>query len=153
MDKEKEKEKEKQELNKEITDPVEEKKERKRELERELKKAEGRAKKRKLIPPFVMLLAGAVAGIAMFALHYRAKDRFFLILFCVLLVFYIAGGLFKWMLDRFERQIDDKRREEVKAIEEEINEAKIKQAAEAEAAAKAKVEKKKKEYADEELLF
>lgn len=93
-----------------ITDIAELEREKERERIEEEKKAEIRAKKRKLIPPFVMLLAGAVTSITMYVLHYKAKDML-LILLCVLLVFYVAGELVKWMFDRFEAQIDEMRRE------------------------------------------
>lgn len=59
--------------------------------------------KRKLIPPFWMLLAGAVSSIVMFSLHYETKNML-VILFGILIGFYIIGCLFKWMLDLFERQ-------------------------------------------------
>lgn len=97
----------------EIIDP--EKKRIRKEEEREALK---RAKKRKLIPPFIMLFAGAVISIAMFAQHYNTKDML-LILLCVLVVFYIAGELIKWMFDRFEAQIEEARLEEGEVIEKE----------------------------------
>lgn len=59
--------------------------------------------KRKLIPPFWMLLAGAVSSVIMFALHYETKSML-MILIGVLIGFYIIGCLFKWMLDLFEKQ-------------------------------------------------
>lgn len=93
-----------------ITDIAQLERERERKRIEEEKKAEIRAKKRKLIPPFVMLFAGAVTSITMYVLHYKAKDML-VILLCVLLAFYVAGELLKWMLDRFEAQIDEKRRE------------------------------------------
>lgn len=59
--------------------------------------------KRKLIPPFWMLLAGAVSSIVMCILHYEMKNML-MILIGVLIVFYILGCLFKKMLDIFEAQ-------------------------------------------------
>lgn len=59
--------------------------------------------KRKLIPPFLMLFAGAVSSIIMFSMHYDTK-KMLAILFAVLIAFYIIGCLFKLMLDIFERQ-------------------------------------------------
>lgn len=97
----------------EIIDP--EKKRIRKEEEREALK---RAKKRKLIPPFVMLSAGAVISIYMFAQRYNMKDML-IILLCVLVVFYIAGELIKWMFDRFEAQIEEARLEEGEVIEKE----------------------------------
>lgn len=93
-----------------ITDIAELEREKERERELEQKKAAIRAKKRKLIPPFVMLLAGAIVSITMFVLHYKTKDML-IILLCVLLAFYIIGEVFKWMLDRFEAQIEKERSE------------------------------------------
>lgn len=97
----------------EIIDP--EKKKIRMEEEKEALK---RAKKRKLIPPFVMLSAGAIISIAMFVMHYKTKDML-MILLCVLVVFYIAGELIKWMFDRFEAQIEEARLEEGEVIEKE----------------------------------
>lgn len=102
-----------------ITDIVDTDKERQREQEQ--KEAAKRAKKRRLIPPFVMLLAGAVTSITMYVLHYNIKDML-VILFWVLLGFYVAGDLIKWMFDRFEAQIEQKRMEEGEVIEKELAE-------------------------------
>lgn len=92
--------------------------EKKKIREEEEKEALRSAKKRKLIPPFVMLSAGAVISITMFVLHYDVKDML-IILLCVLIAFYIAGELVKWMFDRFEAQIVEKRLEEGEVIEKE----------------------------------
>ncbi|MDE7282754.1 MAG: hypothetical protein K2N85_04110 [Lachnospiraceae bacterium] len=97
----------------EIIDP-----EKKRIRLEEEKEALKRAKKRKLIPPFVMLSAGAIISIAMFVMRYKTKDML-VILLCVLVVFYIAGELIKWMFDRFEAQIEEARLEEGEVIEKE----------------------------------
>lgn len=97
----------------EIIDP-----EKKKVRVEEEKEALIRAKKRKLIPPFVMLSAGAIISIAMFVMHYKTKDML-MILLCVLVVFYIAGELIKWMFDRFEAQIEEARLEEGEVIEKE----------------------------------
>lgn len=104
-----------------LTELADEDKEKKKEREQEQKEAARRAKKRKLIPPFVMLFAGAVTSIAMYILHYNVKDMLVILLF-VLIAFYIAGGLIKWMLDRFEVQIEQKRMEEGEVIEKELTE-------------------------------
>ena len=93
-----------------ITDIAELEREKARERELEEKKAAIRAKKRKMIPPFVMLFAGAVTSITMFMLHYKSKDML-VILLLVLIAFFIAGEVLKWMLDRFEAQIEKERRE------------------------------------------
>lgn len=115
MEKEKKDQEEKEE-EKFITDIAELEKEKERERKIERKKALARAKKRRLIPPFVMLLAGAVTSITMFALHYSSKDMLITLLW-VLIVFYIAGEVLKWMLDRFEAQIEKVRMEEGEVYE------------------------------------
>ncbi|MDE6750891.1 MAG: hypothetical protein K2K21_17775 [Lachnospiraceae bacterium] len=97
----------------EIIDP--EKKKIREEREKEALK---RAKRRKVIPPFIMLSAGAIVSIVMFVLRYQLKDML-IILLCVLVVFYIAGELIKWMFDRFEAQIEEARLEEGEVIEKE----------------------------------
>lgn len=109
-------EKEKQEY---ITDNVEIEIEKQKQREQEQKEAAKRAKKRKLIPPFVMLFAGAVTSITMYVLHYNMKDMLSVLIW-VLLGFYMAGELIKWMLDKFEAQIEQKRMEEGEVIEKEL---------------------------------
>ena len=117
MDKEEQQEQEQQQEQQEfITDYAELKREKERERALEEKKAEIRAKKRKLIPPFVMLLAGAIVSITMFVLHYKSKDML-VILLCVLLAFYVAGEILKYMLDRFEADAEARRREEGEVFE------------------------------------
>lgn len=86
---------------------------------REAHEREFRAKKRRLIPPFVMLLAGAVTSITMRVLHYDMKSTL-IILLCVLLGFYIAGCLAKHMLDQFESQIEQAGMDEGEVIEKEL---------------------------------
>lgn len=94
---------------------------RKAREEREAKEREFHAKKRRLIPPFVMLLAGAITSITMRVLHYEMKTML-IILLCVLVGFYIAGCVIKEMLDRFERQIEEAGMEEGEVIEKELAE-------------------------------
>ena len=96
-------------------------KERKAREEREAKEREFRAKKRRLIPPFVMLSAGAITSITMRILHYETKDML-IILLCVLVGFYIAGCVLQYMLDRFEKQIEEANMEEGEVIEKELAE-------------------------------
>lgn len=105
-----------------ITDIAQDDKEKEREREKEQQRAEERAKKRKLIPPFIMLLAGAIVSITMFVSHYKLKDML-IILLCVLIVFYMAGEVIKWMLDRFEAQIEEARMDEGEVIEKEPDDA------------------------------
>ena len=96
-------------------------KEREYREEREAEERERRAKKRRLIPPFVMLSAGAVVSITMRILHYEMKTML-IILLCVLVGFYIAGSVIKYMLDRFEKQIEEASMEEGEVIEKELAE-------------------------------
>lgn len=100
---------------------AETRKEREAREEREAKEREFRAKKRRLIPPFVMLLAGAITSITMRILHYETKTML-IILLCVLIGFYIAGSVIKYMLDRFEKQIEEAYMEEGEVIEKELAE-------------------------------
>lgn len=88
---------------------------------REEEERQARARKRRLIPPFVMLFAGAVVSITMRILHYETKTML-IILLCVLLVFYFAGCVLKTMLDRFERQIEEAHMEEGEVIEKDPSE-------------------------------
>lgn len=88
---------------------------------REEEERQERAKKRRLIPPFVMLFAGAVTSITMRVLHYETKTML-IILLCVLVGFYFAGCVLKTMLDRFERQIEEAHMEEGEVIEKEPSE-------------------------------
>lgn len=101
--------------------------------QREAEEREAKARKRKLIPPFVMLFAGAVTSITMRVLHYEMKTML-IVLLCVLLGFYIAGCVLKTMLDRFERQIEEEAMEKGEVIEKDI--------AEEEAARNAKMNEK-----------
>ena len=96
-------------------------KEREAREEREAKERELRAKKRRLIPPFVMLSAGAVVSITMRILHYETKTML-IILLCVLVGFYIAGSIIQYMLDSFEKQIEEANMEEGEVIEKELAE-------------------------------
>lgn len=84
---------------------------------KEAQEREARAKKRRLIPPFVMLFAGAVTSITMRLLHYEMKTML-IVLLCVLIGFYIAGSVLKYMLDKFERQIEEAAREDKEDLSE-----------------------------------
>ena len=106
---------------KDARDEAETQKEKKARKEREIKEREFRAKKRRLIPPFVMLSAGAVTSITMRVLHYETKTML-IILLCVLIGFYIAGSVIKYMLDLFEKQIEEAGMEEGEVIEKELAE-------------------------------
>lgn len=95
--------------------------ERKAREKREAQAREFRAKKRRLIPPFVMLLAGAAVSITMRVERYDTKSML-IILLCALIGFYIAGCIFKGMLDRFEHQVEEANMEEGEVIEKELAE-------------------------------
>lgn len=105
-----------------ITDIAESDIEKEKDRERELEAAKERARKRKLIPPFVMLLAGAIVSITMYILHYEVKFLL-IVLVCVLVVFYMLGDTLRWMLNRFEAQNEEARMEEGEVIEKELDEA------------------------------
>ncbi|NLL79774.1 MAG: hypothetical protein GX234_08305 [Clostridiales bacterium] len=74
--------------------------------------------KRKLIPPFVMLLAGAVSSIAMYIRHYELKN-FLVILLSVLVVSYIIGLLIKRVMDKIISSVLEKEAAEGEVIEKE----------------------------------
>lgn len=105
-----------------ITDIAETDIEKEKDRERELEAAKERARKRRLIPPFVMLLAGAIVSITMYILHYEVKILL-IVLVCVLVVFYMLGDTLRWMLNRFEAQNEEARMEEGEVIEKELDEA------------------------------
>jgi uncharacterized membrane protein len=60
-------------------------------------------KRKKLLAPFLMLLAGAVASIYMFVKGFEPQRMLGILLF-VLLLFYILGGIINYILTRFEEQ-------------------------------------------------
>ena len=64
-------------------------------------------KKKKLFAPFLMLLAGAVASIAMYCFHYTTAEML-PVLLIVLLVFYAAGSLIQKNVVSFMNQIREK---------------------------------------------
>ena len=88
---------------------------------REEEERTAKARKRKLIPPFVTLLAGAIVSITMRILHYETL-KMLIILLCVLLCFYFVGRVLQIMLDRFELQIQEAHMEEGEVIEKEPSE-------------------------------
>lgn len=59
--------------------------------------------KRKLIPPFVMLTAGAVTSILM-VIKGCELNEFLARLLAILMIFYVLGCLLKGILDRIDRQ-------------------------------------------------
>lgn len=74
-------------------------------------------KRLKMFPVFLMLVAGATTSIITYVLNYEGKTAL-LILLAVLLFFYVAGSMFKNMLIRFEKELQEKE-EERKYIDEE----------------------------------
>lgn len=78
-------------------------------------------KKRRLIPAFVTLLAGAIVSITMRVLHYELQKSL-IVLICVLAGFYFVGRILQIMLDRFEIQIYEAQLEEGEVIEKEPSE-------------------------------
>ena len=88
---------------------------------REEEERRAKARKRRLVPPFVMLLAGAVVSITMRMLHYELQTML-IVLLCVLLGFYFVGRILQIMLDRFEQQIQEAHMEEGEVIEKEPSE-------------------------------
>ena len=75
-----------------------------------------------------MLTAGAVTSITMRLLHYEMKTML-IVLLCVLLGFYMSGCVLKYMLDRFEHQIEEAAMEEGEVIEKELREEETAQGA------------------------
>lgn len=104
-----------------ITDIAETDIEKEKDREKEIEAAKERARKRRLIPPFVMLLAGAIVSITMYMLHYEVKTML-IVLVCVLVAFYMLGDTLRWMLNRFEAQNEEARMEEGEVIEKELDE-------------------------------
>ncbi len=78
------------------------------------------ARRRRLIPPFVMLLAGAVVSIAMRLFRYETRTML-IVLLIVLVVFYLVGEVIKYMLDQFEKQIEENKAREGEVIEKELS--------------------------------
>ena len=80
--------------------------------------------KRKLIPIFLMLVAGAVASIIAYIKDYELT-RMLWTLLAALIVFYLLGTALKKVLDLFDDQIqkaDEERRNEGSVIEKEVEE-------------------------------
>ena len=102
-------------------DEIETAAEREAREKREEEERQAKARKRRLIPTFVMLFAGAVVSITMRMLHYDLQTML-IVLLCVLLGFYFVGRILQIMLDRFEQQIQDAHMEEGEVIEKEPEE-------------------------------
>lgn len=88
---------------------------------REEAERQAKEKKRRLIPAFVMLLAGAIVSITMRFLHYELRTML-IVLLCVLVGFYFVGRILQIMLDRFEIQIYEAQMEEGEVFEKDPSE-------------------------------
>lgn len=73
---------------------------------------------RKMIPPLLMLSAGAVTCIITFIKRYTILEKL-LTLLISLLVFYLLGSILKWTLDYFDKVNEKKQAEEGEVIEKE----------------------------------
>lgn len=73
---------------------------------------------RKNLPLLLMLAAGGVTCVITFVEKYTMIGKL-VSLFWVLLIFCILGYVLKWTLDRFERQNEEKLKEEGEVIEKE----------------------------------
>ena len=63
----------------------------------------------KNLPLIFMLTAGAITSIITYILHYEGKTAL-LILLGVLLFFYITGSMFASLINRFEKEQEEKER-------------------------------------------
>lgn len=77
---------------------------------------------RKNLPLFLMLTAGAVTCIITYIEQYTMVGKL-VALFVVLLIFYVLGSVLKWTLDYFEKQNEERLREEGEVIEKEAEDA------------------------------
>lgn len=78
----------------------------------------------KMLPIYLMLITGAVTSIITYMMHYEGKTAL-LILLGVLLFFYIAGSMLASLINRFEKEQEEKERarieEEGKVVEKELS--------------------------------
>ena len=84
----------------------------------------------KMLPLYLMLIAGALTSIITYILQYEGKTAL-LILLGVLLLFYTIGLLFQKMICRFEEELDKKekeRLEEGKVVEKSVEQSEEKDA-------------------------
>ncbi|MCH5274789.1 MAG: hypothetical protein J1E65_03025 [Lachnospiraceae bacterium] len=78
--------------------------------------------KRKYLPLILMLLAGAITAIITYVKQYAMIQRLSALL-AVLLVFYVLGSIFVWLLDTFEKQNEKAALDEGEVIEKEVEAA------------------------------
>lgn len=71
---------------------------------------------RKNIPLLLMLTAGAVTCIITFVKRYTMIAKL-VSLFVVLVIFYVLGSILIWTMDYFEKQNEEKLKEEGEVIE------------------------------------
>lgn len=109
------------ELEEEPGEELETAAEREAREKREEAERQQKEKKRRLIPAFVTLLAGAIVSITMRILHYQLQTML-IVLICVIVGFYFVGRILQIMLDRFEIQIYEAQLEEGEVIEKEPSE-------------------------------
>ena len=69
---------------------------------------------RKNMPLLLMLVAGACTCIITMVRQYSLLDSL-MALFFVMLLFYCLGSLMRWLLDRFDRQNEEKAKAEAEA--------------------------------------
>lgn len=60
------------------------------------------SRKLKMLPAFIMLLAGALTSIITYLVHYETKTAL-IILLCVMLLFYILGVILQKLIVSFEK--------------------------------------------------
>ena len=66
-----------------------------------------------MLPVVLMLTTGAITSIITYLLNYDGKTAL-LILLGVLLFFYVSGTMFRNMILRFEKELEEQRRENLK---------------------------------------
>lgn len=71
---------------------------------------------RKNIPLLLMLTAGAVTCIITYIKRYSLNAKL-ISLFVVLVIFYVLGSILIWTMDYFEKQNEEKLKEEGEVIE------------------------------------
>ncbi len=76
--------------------------------------------KRKLIPPFISLLAAIISWTITQFFYYTLQSRLIILLF-VIIGFYVMGAVFVAVLDAFEKKVNE--REMEKVIEKEAESA------------------------------
>lgn len=75
---------------------------------------------RKLIPLILMLVAGGITTVMSFVSGYSLRDKL-LALLLVLLIFYFLGSLIQFLLDFFDKQNEEREKQEGEVIEKEAD--------------------------------